>query len=82
MYIICTRRRESVTRARTFLMPRSTLGGSDGGPGDPRGRVGGKREKRNKTKCLPEPLSALSHRTVACICLYVYRTAYICTCIV
>jgi hypothetical protein len=59
-------------------MPRSTLGGSDGGPGDPRGRVGGKREKRNKTKCLPEPLSAVSHRTVACICLYVriLRTAY------
>jgi len=43
-------------------MPRSTLGGSDGGPDDPRGRVGGKREKRNKTKCLLEPLGRITPR--------------------
>jgi len=55
------RERASHERAR-FLMPRSTLGGGDGGPGDPRGRVGGKREKRNKTKCLPEPLGRVTPR--------------------
>lgn len=71
------RRRESVvTRARTFLMPRSTLCGSDGGPGDPRGRVQEENAKREiKQNVFPNP-SAVSHRTAAHLPVRILCMAY------